>query len=151
VVLRGATFGSMGDGASKETGGGIVSANVEGPTRFVGPGAMNVKMERKNVQLLGNPMLNNCGPSGSPANAATLMGLIQVSGWRLTAVTGEKVKPRSFGHRGSVPPCGSCNLILPLMLCTKDKNQEKKCQRRPRRAMAPSLGTLPTPSPSSNR
>jgi len=40
---------------------------------------MNVKMEGKNVQLLGDPMLNNCGPSGSPANAATLMGLIQVS------------------------------------------------------------------------
>ncbi len=93
VALRGATFGSTGDGASKGTGGGIVSANVEGPTRFVGPGSMNVKMEGKNVQLLGDPMLNNCGPGGGPANAATLMGVIQASGWRLTAVTGEKECP----------------------------------------------------------
>ena len=93
VALRGATFGSTGDGASQGTGGGIVSANVEGPTRFVGPGSMNVKMEGKNVQLLGDPMLNNCGPSGGPANAATLMGVIQASGWRLTAVTGEKDCP----------------------------------------------------------
>ncbi|HYO53837.1 hypothetical protein [Archangium sp.] len=28
---------------------------------------MDVKVEGKNVQLLGDPMLNNCGPSGSPA------------------------------------------------------------------------------------
>jgi uncharacterized Zn-binding protein involved in type VI secretion len=93
VALRGATFGSTGDGASQGSGGGIVSANVEGPTRFVGPGSMNVKMEGKNVQLLGDPMLNNCGPGGGPANAATLMGVIQASGWRLTAVTGEKECP----------------------------------------------------------
>ena len=93
VVIRGSTFGSMGDGASQGTGGGIVSSNVEGPTSFVGPGSMNVKIEGKNVQLLGDPMLNNCGPSGSPANAATLMGVIQASSWRLTAVTGEKECP----------------------------------------------------------
>jgi hypothetical protein len=43
--------------------------------------------------LLGDPMLNNCGPSGSPANAATLMGVIQVPGWRVTLVTGEKECP----------------------------------------------------------
>jgi len=54
----------MGDVASKGTGGGIVSANVEGPTSFVGPGSMNVKIEGKNVQLLGDPMFNNCGPKG---------------------------------------------------------------------------------------
>ncbi|QRK11760.1 DUF4150 domain-containing protein [Archangium violaceum] len=93
VAIRGATFGSMGDVASKGTGGGIVSSNVEGPTSFVGPGSMNVKIEGKNVQLLGDPMLNNCGPSGSPANSATLMGVIQVPGWMLTAVTGEKECP----------------------------------------------------------
>jgi len=38
---------------------------------------MNVKMEGKNLQLLGDPMLKNHGPSGSPANAATLMGVIE--------------------------------------------------------------------------
>ncbi|MCY1047764.1 DUF4150 domain-containing protein [Corallococcus sp. bb12-1] len=93
VAIRGATFGSMGDVASKGTGGGIVSANVEGPTSFAGPGSMDVKIEGKNVQLLGDPMLNNCGPSGSPANSATLMGVIQVPGRMLTAVTGEKECP----------------------------------------------------------
>jgi len=93
VAIRGATFGSMGDVASKGTGGGLVSANVEGPTSFAGPGSMNVKVEGKNVQLLGDPMLNNCGPSGSPANSATLMGVIQVPGWMVTLVTGEKECP----------------------------------------------------------
>ena len=93
VAIRGATFGSMGDVASKGTGGGLVSANVEGPTSFAGPGSMDVKIEGKNVQLLGDPMLNNCGPSGSPANSATLMGVIQAPGWRVTLVTGEKECP----------------------------------------------------------
>jgi uncharacterized Zn-binding protein involved in type VI secretion len=88
VAIRGATFGSMGDVASKGTGGGVVSANVEGPTSFVGPGSMDVKFEGKNVQLLGDPMLNNCGPSGSPANAATMMGVLQMNGI-VMAVNGE--------------------------------------------------------------
>lgn len=88
VAIRGATFGSMGDVASKGTGGGVVSSNVEGPTSFVGPGSMDVKIEGKNVQLLGDPMLNNCGPSGSPANAATMMGVIQPGGL-VTAVDGK--------------------------------------------------------------
>ncbi|PRP93715.1 hypothetical protein [Enhygromyxa salina] len=46
---------------------------------------MNVKIEGKNVQFLSDPMLNNCGPSGSPPNSATLMGVIQDSGM-VTAV-----------------------------------------------------------------
>ncbi|HYO59402.1 PAAR-like domain-containing protein [Archangium sp.] len=92
VAIRGATFGSMGDVASKGTGGGIVSSNVEGPTSFVGPGSMDTKIEGKNVQLLGDPMLNNCGPSGSPANAATMMGLVQMNG-SVTVVTGEDKCP----------------------------------------------------------
>src|SRR6185503_13116925 len=39
VAIQGASFGSMGDIASKGTGGGLLSANCEGPTRFVGPGS----------------------------------------------------------------------------------------------------------------
>jgi len=104
VAIQGATFGSMGDVASKGTGGGIASANVEGPTRFVGPGSMNVKMEGKNVQLLGDPMLNNCGPSGSPANAATMMGVVQAAG-PVIFVTGEDKCPlcrKSHGKQGSI-------------------------------------------------
>jgi uncharacterized Zn-binding protein involved in type VI secretion len=76
VAIKGATFNSKGDIASQGTGGGLISSNVQGPTSFVGPGSMDVKIEGKNVQLLGDPMLNNCGPGGSPPNAATT-GVIQ--------------------------------------------------------------------------
>jgi hypothetical protein len=89
VAIKGATFGSMGDVASKATGGGMVSANTHGPTKFVGPGSMDTKIEGKNVQLLGDPMLNNCGGSGSPPNAATLQGVIQTTGM-VTAVEAAK-------------------------------------------------------------
>lgn len=77
VAIKGATFKSMGDIASQGTGGGIVSSNCEGPTSFVGPGSLDVKIEGKNVQLLSDPMLNNCGPSGNPPNAATMVGVLQ--------------------------------------------------------------------------
>jgi uncharacterized Zn-binding protein involved in type VI secretion len=77
VAIKGATFDSMGDVASQGTGGGLISSNVQGPTKFIGPGSMDVKIEGNNVQLLGDPMLNNCGPGGSPANAATMGGVLQ--------------------------------------------------------------------------
>ena len=93
VAIRGSSFGSMGDVASQGTGGGIVSNTTQGRTKFIGPGSLNVKIEGKNVQLLGDPMLNNCGPGGSPANAATMMGLIQAPGGLVTAVEGEDPCP----------------------------------------------------------
>jgi hypothetical protein len=105
VAIRGATFGSMGDVASKGTGGGLISSNVEGPTRFVGPGSMNVKIEGKNVQLLGDPMLNNCGPSGSPANAATMMGVLQTSGL-VTVIDGKEACPLCKKQHGSLEETG---------------------------------------------
>jgi uncharacterized Zn-binding protein involved in type VI secretion len=78
VAIRGATFESMGDMASKGTGGGLISANAHGPAKFITPGSMTVKIEGKAVHLLGEPMLNNCGPSGSPPNTgATMLGLKQ--------------------------------------------------------------------------
>jgi hypothetical protein len=77
VAIQGSSFLSKGDVASMGTGGGIVSSNVQGPTTFIGPGSLDVKIESKNVQLLGDPMLNNCGPPGSPANAATMAGVLQ--------------------------------------------------------------------------
>jgi hypothetical protein len=78
VGIRGATFKSVGDMASKATGGGLISANTHGPTKFITPGSLTVKIEGKSVHLLGEPMLNNCGASGSPPNTgATLMGLKQ--------------------------------------------------------------------------
>ena len=79
VAIRGASFGSSGDIASKGTGGGLVSSNVEGPTKFAGPGSLDVQIEGKAVHLLGEPMMNNCGPGGSPPNAATMMGVAQAS------------------------------------------------------------------------
>ncbi|WP_434420644.1 PAAR-like domain-containing protein [Nannocystis pusilla] len=91
VAIKGATFNSVGDAASKATGGGLLSANTHGPTKFAGPGSMNVKFEGKNVQLLGDPMLNNCGPSGSPPNSATLLGVIQ--GPLLVVVEGSEICP----------------------------------------------------------
>jgi uncharacterized Zn-binding protein involved in type VI secretion len=75
VAIRGATFGSTGDIASKATGGGLVSANTHGPAKFVAPGSMNVKLEGKAVHLLGDAMTNN---NSNPPNAGTVM-LVQAS------------------------------------------------------------------------
>jgi uncharacterized Zn-binding protein involved in type VI secretion len=87
VAIQGATFNSMGDVASQGTGGGIVSNNVQGPTSFAAPGSLDVKIEGKNVQLLGDQMLNNGGPSGSPANSATMAGVIQAPGMPVPPTT----------------------------------------------------------------
>ena len=59
VALKGASFKSKGDIASKGTGGGNVSASTHDVTEFVGPGSLDVKIEGKNVQLLGDVMTNN--------------------------------------------------------------------------------------------
>lgn len=80
VGIRGCSFGSMGDIASKGLGGGLISMNCEGPTKFIAPGSLTVKVEGKNVQLLGDQMSNNNGPSGSPPNAATMMGVVHGPG-----------------------------------------------------------------------
>jgi uncharacterized Zn-binding protein involved in type VI secretion len=78
VAIRGASFKSMGDMASKGTGGGLFSANTHGRAKFITPGSLTVKIEGKSVHLLGEPMLNNCGASGIPPNTgATVMGLNQ--------------------------------------------------------------------------
>jgi hypothetical protein len=74
VAIMGASFNSMGDIASKATGGGILSNNTHGPTKFIAPGSLTVKIQGKNVHLLSDVMSNNNGPAGSPPNSATLMG-----------------------------------------------------------------------------
>lgn len=87
VAIRGAMFESIGDIASKGTGGGLISANTHGPAKFITPGSLTVKIEGKSVHLLGEPMLNNCGPSGSPPNTgATMMGLKQSKSSKAAAV-----------------------------------------------------------------
>jgi hypothetical protein len=80
VAIKGASFGSIGDMASKGTGGGMLSANTHGPCKFISPGSMDVKFEGKNVHFLSDLVTNNGGPSGSPPNAATMMGAIQLTG-----------------------------------------------------------------------
>ena len=79
VAINGASFCSIGDMASKGTGGGMLSANTHGPCKFIGPGSLDVKFEGKNVQLLTDPMTNNGGGSGSPPNAATMVGIVQLA------------------------------------------------------------------------
>jgi hypothetical protein len=92
VAIRGATFKSMGDEASKGTGGGLLSMNTAGPAKFITPGSFTVQIEGKAVHLLGEPMLNNLGPSGSPPNTgATMAGVMQgVSMTDLEAAIGKQ-------------------------------------------------------------
>jgi uncharacterized Zn-binding protein involved in type VI secretion len=73
VAIKGSHYMSQPspDVASQGTGGGIVSAAVQGKTEFVAPGSMNVKSEGANVQLLGDAMTNN---GGSPANVPSPPG-----------------------------------------------------------------------------
>jgi uncharacterized Zn-binding protein involved in type VI secretion len=81
VAIQGATFKSMGDVASKGLGGGLVSMNTEGPTKFVAPGSTNVQIEGKAVQFLGDAMVNNCDPGGqTPNGGATTPGEVQPPG-----------------------------------------------------------------------
>lgn len=88
VAISGATFQSMGDMASKATGGGLVSANTHGITKFITPGSFTVKIEGKSVHLKGEPMLNNCAANGTPPNTgATLAGLDQKSAKKIAALT----------------------------------------------------------------
>ena len=80
VAIRGASFESMGDMASKGTGGGLLSANTHGPAKFITPGSMSVTLEGQAVHLLGEPMLNNCGASGSPPNTGSTVAEDQDDG-----------------------------------------------------------------------
>lgn len=73
AAIAGATFKSMGDAASKGTGGGLLSSTTHDVTKFIAPGSMDTKFEGKAVQLLGDVMSNNNG--GAP-NSATLMGAL---------------------------------------------------------------------------
>jgi hypothetical protein len=78
VAVQGASCGSVGDIASLPFGGGIVSNIAHGLTKFIGPGAISVRIEGRSVHVLGDPTLNNCAFSGAPPNAGTLPGILQV-------------------------------------------------------------------------
>lgn len=110
VAIRGAMFESIGDIASKGTGGGLLSANAQGPAKFITPGSLTVQIEGKPVHLLGEPMLNNCGPGGSPPNTgATMTGLDQGD---------NDVKPTK-----KPPPCpdGSHSEVTELATTNRDE------------------------------
>jgi hypothetical protein len=69
VAIKGATFKSMGDMASKGTGGGLISATTEDAAKFVAPGSMDVKAEGKNIQLFGDATTND---NSNPPNSGTV-------------------------------------------------------------------------------
>jgi hypothetical protein len=89
VAIRGAYYYSTGspDVASKGTGGGLISAQTQGKTEFVAPGAMDVKAEGKNIQLLGDAMTNN---GGSPTNSVTHKNAQAVA--KATGLTMKEIK-----------------------------------------------------------
>jgi hypothetical protein len=72
IAIKVATFKSMGDVASKGTGDGLISANTEEPTKFGGRVSLYVNVEGKNVHLLSDPMLNNCGGERESAECGDL-------------------------------------------------------------------------------
>jgi hypothetical protein len=69
VAIKGSTFKSMGDVASKGTGGGLVSATTHDVAKFTAPGSMDVKAEGKNIQLLGDATTND---NSNPPNSGTV-------------------------------------------------------------------------------
>jgi uncharacterized Zn-binding protein involved in type VI secretion len=77
VAIEGSYYMSMGDIASKATGGGLLNGSTHGKTEFTAPGSMNVKAQGKNIQLLGDAMTNN---GNSTNGGATLPGNIQAPG-----------------------------------------------------------------------
>ena len=106
VAIKGSYYMSMGDIASKGTGGGIVSATTHGKTKFVAPGSMNVKAEGKNIQLLGDAMTNN----GNQDNSATVPGnqqppaLAGISRKDLQKLADECNKSENKEAKGVCPP-----------------------------------------------
>lgn len=130
VAIKGATFASMGDAASKATGGGLVSANTHGPAKFAGPGSLTVKIEGKSVHLLAEPMLNNCGPSGSPPNSATLMGAMH--------------SPGGGPAPDEVPKCLWCGKPLAghESLKTDDKDMVKAAAAQPAKGAGKKVGAM---------
>lgn len=59
VALKGASYGSVGDLASKGTGGGLVSATTHGRTTLIATGSHDVRIEGRPVHLLGDATTNN--------------------------------------------------------------------------------------------
>lgn len=112
VAIKGATFKSMGDMASKGTGGGLVSATTHGATKFIGPGSMNVKAEGKAIHLLGEPTTNN---NSNPPNSGTTM-LAQAATGPAIAQALEQIAKECEKKVGNVSP--------------NDPKAKEKCKKR---------------------
>ncbi|MBV1860451.1 MAG: DUF4150 domain-containing protein [Nannocystaceae bacterium] len=112
VAIKGASFKSMGDMASKGTGGGLVSATTHGTTKFIGPGSMNVKAEGKAIHLLGEPTTNN---NSNPPNAGTVMLAQAATGPAITAAL-EEIAKECEEQVGNVDPA--------------DPDAKEKCKER---------------------
>jgi uncharacterized Zn-binding protein involved in type VI secretion len=149
VAIQGASYGSSGDIASKGTGGGVVSSNAEGPTKFIAPGSLNVKIQGKNVQLLGDQMLNNCGPAGSPANSATMGGTLQAMAVAGGANPKEvKCKDKGFSKCEIEEICNKCARInRKVKKLNKMKRSVYDDRRRAGSAAAARLATAAQANP----
>lgn len=77
VAIEGSYYMSIGDIASKATGGGMLNGSTHGKTEFAAPGSTNVKAQGKNIQLLGDAMTNN---GNSSNGTGTLPGNVQAPG-----------------------------------------------------------------------
>ncbi|MEM7160638.1 MAG: PAAR-like domain-containing protein [Myxococcota bacterium] len=112
IAIKGATFKSMGDVPSKGTGGGMVSANTHGPSKFVSPGSMNTKAEGKNIHLLSEPTTNN---NSNPPNSGTTM-LAQAATAPAIVAALEKIAEECEDQVGNVDP--------------NDPDAKEKCKKR---------------------
>jgi hypothetical protein len=129
VAIRGASFESMGDVASQGTGGGLISANVQGPVKFIPPGTMDVKIEGKGVHLKGDQVLNNCASGGSPPNTgATMAGTDNpdAGGDNPKVVDCDKGPPE---RHGKVPPLSDCEKEE---LCVKGRSVNRQMRAHQR-------------------
>jgi hypothetical protein len=125
IAIRGATFESMGDVASKGTGGGLISANTQGPAKFIPPGTMDVKIEGKGVHLKGDQMLNNCASGGTPPNTgATMMGVNNPKGSKWVPEIAPDCADKKKNDGWDDCMCGQvCEMI-------KAYNRSKKAKRK---------------------
>ncbi len=135
VAIRGATFESIGDMASKGTGGGLISANCHGPAKFITPGTMTVKIEGKGIHLLGDPMLNNCGASGSPPNTGATMGgadHLDLGGSKAKVVDCDKGPPERHGKTPALSDCEKEELCVKGRSINRQMRAQQKGTKRGR-------------------
>lgn len=121
VAIEGSYYMSMGDIASKGTGGGLINGSTHGKTEFAAPGSMNVKAEGKNIQLLGDAMTNN---GNSSNGTGTIPGNVQ------TAETPGELNALVGKENAAALCAAACEAI-------KKKKPDNKYQNLMRQALDP--------------